>query len=228
MFYKSINLLNWVLSAFIGAASFSGCSEVKTQNEFMSDAINTENKTMDTATFGTGCFWCTEAIFQRLEGVTKVTSGYSGGSVTRPTYEEVCTGTTGHAECCQVIFDPSIISFTELLEVFWKTHDPTTLNRQGNDIGTQYRSAIFYHKEEQKKLAAELKQKVNESGAFENPVVTTIEPFTAFYPAEQEHKNYFNNNQGQMYCRFVIQPKVEKFEKVFKDKLKSRESARNN
>ena len=175
---------------------------------------------MDTATFGAGCFWCVEAIFQRLNGVEKVQSGYSGGHVKNPSYKEVCTGLTGHAEVLQIIYDPRVISFEELLEVFWKTHDPTTLNRQGGDVGTQYRSAIFYHSEEQKQLAETYKQKLNAAHVWDAPVVTEIVKFTAFYPAEEYHNNYFNLNGEQGYCRMVIAPKVEKFEKVFKSKLK--------
>lgn len=186
------------------------------------NAMTTENKTngLQVATFGNGCFWCTEAIFQRLNGVEKVVSGYSGGKVKNPTYKEVCSGLTGHAEVIQITYDPKRISFDELLEVFWKTHDPTTLNRQGADEGTQYRSAVFYHTDEQKQLAEEYKKKLDASGAFDNPIVTEITPFTAFYPAEDYHQNYFNLNGTQPYCSFVIQPKVEKFEKVFKSKLK--------
>lgn len=175
----------------------------------------------DTATFATGCFWCTEAIFQRLHGVIKVVSGYTGGAIPNPTYEEVCTGNTGHAECCQIIYDPAKVSYDELLEVFWKTHDPTTLNRQGNDVGTQYRSAIFYHNEAQKEKAVHYKKELDTSGAFNSAIVTVIEPFTVFYSAEGYHQNYFNDNSNQMYCRFVIVPKIEKFKKVFADKLKN-------
>jgi len=174
----------------------------------------------DTATFGTGCFWCTEAIFQQLEGVIKVSSGYSGGYTENPDYKEVCSGTTGHAECLQIVFDPAKISFDELLEVFWQTHDPTTLNRQGNDIGTQYRSVIFIHNEGQRQKAEHYKTALDKSGAFEKPIVTTLEPFTKFYPAEDYHQNYYLNNPGQGYCQYVIRPKVEKFQKVFKAKLK--------
>lgn len=178
------------------------------------------NTELETATFAAGCFWCVEAIFQRLDGVVSVTPGYSGGTVEKPTYKQVCTGTTGHAEACQIRFDPKKISYKDLLEVFWKTHDPTTLNRQGADVGTQYRSAIFCHNDEQLRLAQEYKKKLDESGAFDKPIVTEITPFTNFYPAEDYHRNYFNTNPGQSYCRIVIAPKVEKFEKVFKDKLK--------
>ncbi|MGL1889748.1 MAG: peptide-methionine (S)-S-oxide reductase MsrA [Reichenbachiella sp.] len=179
-----------------------------------------ESKEKDVATFGNGCFWCTEAIFQDIKGVTKVASGYSGGEVDNPTYKEVCNGTTGHAEVLQITYDPSVISFTELLEVFWKTHDPTTLNRQGNDTGTQYRSVIYYHNEEQKELSVKYKQKLDESGAFQDPIVTEITAFDKFYLAESYHQNYYNLNGSQPYCNFVIQPKVEKFRKVFADKLK--------
>ena len=176
---------------------------------------------LDTATFAAGCFWCVEAQFSQLKGVKSVTSGFTGGHVKNPSYEEVCTGTTGHAECCQIVYDSSIISFDELLEVFWKTHDPTTLNRQGNDVGTQYRSVVFYHTPEQKEKAEYYKKELDSSGAFKNPIVTAIEPYKNFYSAEAYHQEYYNSNPNQMYCRFVIMPKVEKFEKVFKDKLKS-------
>ena len=180
----------------------------------------TGNENLDTATFATGCFWCTEAVFQQLKGVKKVTSGYSGGHVENPTYKEVCTGLTGHAECIQLLYDPKEVSYDELLQVFWQTHDPTTLNRQGNDVGTQYRSAIFYQNEEQKKIAEGYKKELNEKKVFDNPIVTEIEPLKNFYPAEDYHQNYYNNNGDQPYCYFVIKPKLEKFEKVFKDKLK--------
>ena len=215
-------MINWIPAMMIGVISFSSsCAEQKNKNLIMNDEMTTNSKTMDTATFGTGCFWCTEAIFERLNGVVKVISGYTGGSVVNPTYEEVCTGTTGHAEACSIIYDSAVISYDELLEVFWKTHDPTTLNRQGNDVGTQYRSAVFYHSEQQKLLAEHYKAAINESGAYPNPIVTTIEPYSTFYTAEGYHQNYYNANPGQMYCRYVIQPKVEKFEKIFKDKLKA-------
>ena len=175
---------------------------------------------LDTATFGEGCFWCTEAVFQRLEGVVSVESGYSGGTVPDPTYEQVCTGTTGHAEVTQIMYDPSKISYDELLRVFWKTHDPTTLNRQGNDAGTQYRSVIFYHDAKQKELAENYKKELDASGAWKDPIVTEISPFKVFYKAESYHQDYYNNNTYKPYCMFVIGPKLEKFEKVFKDKLK--------
>lgn len=178
---------------------------------------------LDTATFGAGCFWCIEAVFQRLNGVETVKSGYSGGHVKNPSYKEVCMGTTGHAEVAQIVYDPKKISFDELLEVFWKTHDPTTLNRQGNDFGTQYRSAIFYHNDEQKKIAEAYKKKLNEQQVYPNPIVTEISALKEFYPAEDYHQNYYNLNGEQGYCRYVIQPKLEKFEKVFKDKLKDKQ-----
>ena len=171
------------------------------------------------AIFGNGCFWCTEAIFQQLKGVIKVTSGYSGGHVANPSYKEVCTGTTGAAECLYIEYDPSKISFEELLEVFWQTHDPTTLNRQGADSGTQYRSVIFYRNDEQRSIAENYMAQLDKSGSFSDPIVTTLEPFTIFYPAENYHQNYYNDNGGQGYCQFVIRPKVEKFKKQFKDKL---------
>lgn len=173
------------------------------------------------ATFGAGCFWCVEAVFQNLEGVEEVVSGYSGGKIENPTYKEVSSGLTGHAEVCQITFDPSVITYKELLEVFWKTHDPTTLNRQGNDVGPQYRSVIFYHNNEQKELAKTYKEKLNNSGAFNAPIVTEIESFDTFYTAENYHQDYYDNNTNQPYCTFVIKPKLEKFKKVFKDKLKS-------
>ncbi len=186
--------------------------------------ITDNHKMLDTATFGSGCFWCTEAIFQRLKGVEKVISGYSGGHVVNPSYEEVCTGSTGHAEVCQIIYDPAVISYDELLKVFWKTHDPTTLNRQGNDIGTQYRSVIFYHNEKQKDLAEKYKKELDKSGAYPKPIVTAIEPYKNFYKAEDYHQNYYSNNSNKPYCAFVIGPKLDKFEKVFKDVLKKKQT----
>ena len=173
------------------------------------------------ATFGNGCFWCTEAIFQQLKGVENVKSGYSGGHVVNPSYEEVCAKQTGHAEVLQITYDSTIISFDELLEVFWKTHDPTTLNQQGADIGPQYRSVIFYHNAEQKEKASLYKNALDEARIYSNPIVTAIEPFSNFYSAESYHQNYYNENgTSNGYCRLVITPKVEKFKKVFKDKLK--------
>lgn len=202
---------------------FAGISCGQRSAADTSKTMATEKKEqpgLEVATFGNGCFWCTEAIFQQLNGVEKVVSGYSGGKVKNPTYKEVCSGLTGHAEVIQITYDPNKISFDELLEVFWKTHDPTTLNRQGADEGTQYRSAVFYHNDEQKRLAAEYRKKLDASGAFDNPIVTEITAFTEFYPAEDYHQNYFNLNGTAPYCSYVIQPKVEKFQKVFKSKLK--------
>lgn len=171
------------------------------------------------ATFGNGCFWCTEAIFQQLKGVKKVTSGYSGGHVKNPSYEEVCRKNTGHAEAIEIVYDPNVISFDKLLEVFWQTHDPTTLNRQGNDVGPQYRSVIFYHTPEQKEKAELYKAELDKSGAWPNPIVTAIEPFKNFYAAEDYHQNYYKLNGKAPYCHFVIRPKLEKFEKIFKNDL---------
>ncbi len=200
--------------------SFISCAQQHPTKKIKPMTDTNNNIKTDTADFGEGCFWCTEAFFQRLNGVISVRSGYGGGHVENPTYEEVCDKTTGHAEVARIIFDPSIISYDELLEVFWKTHDPTTLNQQGADKGPQYRSVIFYHNNEQKEKAEKYKAALNKSGAWDKPIVTAIEPFKNYYPAENYHQNYYNDNQNQGYCRFVIQPKLEKFEKVFKAKLK--------
>lgn len=172
------------------------------------------------ATFGNGCFWCTEAIFTRLKGVEKAVPGYSGGHLDDPTYEEVCTGTTGHAESIQITYDPTVVSYDALLEVFWKTHDPTTKNRQGNDVGPQYRSVIFYHNPEQKRLAEDYKAKLETENIWGKPIVTEIVPFSKFWPAEDYHRNYYAKNPSAGYCRVVITPKIDKFEKVFKSHLK--------
>ncbi|HWB10209.1 MAG TPA: peptide-methionine (S)-S-oxide reductase MsrA [Pirellulales bacterium] len=172
------------------------------------------------ATFGGGCFWCSEAVFQQIKGVRSVVSGYSGGVIKNPTYEAVCTGQTGHAEVIQITFDPQEVSYPELLEVFWQTHDPTTLNRQGADVGTQYRSVIFYHNQEQKDQAEHYKKELDKEHAFRSPIVTEITEFSEFFPAEDYHQNYYNLHKGQDYCAAVIRPKVSKVKKVFKDKLK--------
>lgn len=172
------------------------------------------------ATFGSGCFWCTEAVFQQLKGVEKVVSGYTGGKLPNPTYEDICSGLTGHAEVIQLTFDPAVVSYAELLEAFWHSHDPTTLNRQGNDIGTQYRSVVFYHNDAQRREAEHYKQKLNGSGAFDAPIVTEISPAATFYPAEQYHQNFYNDNPRYGYCLAIIGPKLEKFRAAFKDKLK--------
>jgi peptide-methionine (S)-S-oxide reductase len=179
----------------------------------------------DTATLAGGCFWCTEAIFNRLKGVTSVVSGYAASNVENPSYEEVCSGRTGAAEAIQITYDPSIISYDTLLEIFWHTHDPTTLNRQGNDVGTQYRSAIFYQNDEQKQHALASKEALEKSGAYKKPVVTEIVPFTNFYPAEDYHKEYYDRNRSQGYCMFVIDPKVKKLLKEYKNVVKD-ENAR--
>jgi len=216
------------LVAFIFSVSLFSCKQKSSipvtliANNINSMSNESTDIKTETATFANGCFWCTEAIFQELEGVISVASGYTGGKTENPTYKEVCTGQTGHAECLQIVYDPAKISFDELLEVFWKTHDPTTLNRQGADVGTQYRSAIFYHNDEQKQKAEKYKTELNKSGAFDKPIVTEVTPFSKFYAAENYHQQYFENNENtNPYCRIVIRPKVDKFRKVFKEKLKS-------
>jgi len=175
---------------------------------------------METATLATGCFWCSEAVFRRLEGVKSVLPGYTGGRVDNPSYDDVCTGRTGHAEAAKIEFDPDVISFEKLLDVFWHTHDPTTLNRQGNDVGTQYRSAIFYHNEKQKEIAEKSKKEIGSSGVYRDPIVTEITPFKRFFVAEDYHKNYYEQNQDAGYCRFVIAPKIQKLFKNYKNDLK--------
>lgn len=183
-------------------------------------SAHAQPKKLQKAAFGMGCFWCSEALFQRLDGVVSVRSGYEGGQVANPSYEDVCSGTTGHAEVIEVTYDPLKIKYDELLEVFWKSHDPTTLNRQGADVGTQYRSVVFYHSDEQKQIAEKYKKELNDTKAFGKPVVTTINKASTFYVAENYHQDYFNKNGNQPYCRLVILPKMEKLEKVFKAKLK--------
>jgi peptide-methionine (S)-S-oxide reductase len=177
-------------------------------------------KEIEKATLGGGCFWCTEAVYLELKGVVDVKPGYSGGHVKNPTYKEVCNGKTGHAEVVQITFDPEVVSFSEILEVFFATHDPTTLNRQGNDVGTQYRSAIFYHSEKQKQTALKVIQLLEQDKVYNKPIVTEVTPFDTFYVAEDYHINYFARNKNQPYCQYVVAPKVEKFKKVFKEKLK--------
>lgn len=212
-----------ILTIFITIAMTLSLSCQQKTNKIYKDEntdMNDQNTKLDTATFGQGCFWCTEAVFERLKGVKSVVSGYSGGTVTNPSYEEVCTGRTGHAEVTQIIYDPKEITYEELLIVFFRTHDPTSLNRQGADVGTQYRSVIFYHNDKQKELVEFAKKKINEEKLYDKPIVTEISPLTKFYKAEDYHQNYYDNNPNQGYCTFVIAPKVEKFEKLFKDKLK--------
>ena len=180
----------------------------------------------ETATLGAGCFWCVEAIFQRLEGVQQVVSGYAGGVVENPTYQQVCSGVTGHAEVVQIAFAPEVISFDDLLYVFWRTHDPTTLNRQGADVGTQYRSAIFYHSDEQKAFAESSKFQTDASDLWSNPIVTEIVPLLNFFPAEVYHQNYYNLNPNQPYCQVVIHPKIRKFQDEFGEKLTDADRAK--
>ncbi len=178
---------------------------------------------LEKATFGTGCFWCTEALYESLDGVFDAVSGYEGGQKPNPTYNEVCSGTTGHAECVEVTYDPQKITYQELLEAFFRSHDPTTLNRQGADVGTQYRSVIYYHNDEQKRLAETAKTELDKAGAYNSPIVTEISAAETFYPAEAYHQSYFANNPNQGYCAFVIAPKLDKFKKVFGEKLKPTE-----
>jgi peptide-methionine (S)-S-oxide reductase len=211
-----------ILSVIISNGLVSCVDEASHKTEDFNNLSDKNLTNMDTATFGAGCFWCVEAQFQLLQGVISVQSGYSGGHIKNPAYKEVCNGTTGHAEVIQVVFDEKIISYDELLAAFWQSHDPTQLNRQGNDIGTQYRSVIFYHDEKQKELAEKYKKELNASGAWDKPIVTEISPVINFYKAEDHHQNYYNENGDQPYCSYVIQPKVEKFKKVFKDKLKTK------
>jgi peptide-methionine (S)-S-oxide reductase len=215
-----------LFSSTLFGISMLSCSQRETpgKTQFIQTgfAMSAENHaSFDTITFGSGCFWCTEAIFQQVPGVEKVTSGYSGGHVVNPTYEQVCEKNTGHVEVCQLVYDPAKVTVDELLEVFWQTHDPTTMDRQGNDVGPQYRSAVFYHNEDQRKKAEFYKSELDKSGSFDKPIVTVIEPFKNFYPAEDYHQNYYNNNSNQPYCYFVIKPKLEKFQKVFKSKAKN-------
>ncbi|MBT1703475.1 peptide-methionine (S)-S-oxide reductase MsrA [Chryseosolibacter indicus] len=206
----------YALAAFVLLAAVSCAQPKKQENKSMENS----SANLQTATFGSGCFWCTEAIFLEVSGITKVESGYAGGKVKNPTYKEVCSGLTGHAEVIQVQYDPKVISYEELLEIFWKTHDPTTLNRQGADEGTQYRSVIFYHNDEQKKLAEFYKKKLDDSKIFSAPIVTEISPYTTFYKAEDYHQNYYALNTTAPYCSYVITPKLDKFKKVFKDKIR--------
>ena len=187
---------------------------------FILNGIMEKNDTTEKATFGAGCFWCVEAIFERVKGVQSVVSGYAGGEVKNPTYREVSSGRTGHAEVIQITFDPDVVNYTELLEIFFRTHDPTTLNRQGADVGTQYRSLILYHHDKQRQLAEKTIRELDDADISKRPIFTQVEPFEVFYPAEDYHQEYYANNPEAGYCRMVIQPKVEKFEKVFREKLK--------
>lgn len=209
---------------FIFILSFLSCNlSAKEQKENEKISMNsTEQENLELATFGNGCFWCTEAIFEQLEGVYKVEAGYAGGAVKNPTYKEVCTGSTGHAEVIRLSYDPKQISYGELLDVFFNTHDPTTLNRQGADIGTQYRSAIFYHNDEQKAEAEKMIADLEKAEVFDDKIVTEITEVNNYYVAENYHQNYYNNNKNAGYCRAVINPKLEKFSKQYKDKLKKK------
>ena len=194
------------------------CDDYKAERVIEKIEIN--DMGMDTITLGAGCFWCVEAIFQDIKGVESVVSGYSNGSVKNPAYREVCTGKTGHAEVCQVVYDSEVVSLAKILEVFWQVHDPTTLNRQGGDVGTQYRSGIYYHNDSQKEVALSILSKLNADKVFDNAIVTEIEEIKSFYPAEDNHQDYFSSNGDQPYCRAVIRPKVEKFKKSFAEILK--------
>lgn len=185
-------------------------------------AQNKKTSNLETITLGGGCYWCVEAVYENLDGVKSVVSGFSGGKVANPTYEEVCTGTTGHAEVVQITYDKTVTDINEIFKVFFTVHDPTTLNRQGADVGTQYRSVIFYKNAEQKNAAESIIAELNKAKVYNSPIVTKVEPFKAFYKAEDYHQNYYANNKNQPYCKMVIQPKIEKFEKVFKDKLKKK------
>jgi peptide-methionine (S)-S-oxide reductase len=206
------------LLTLFAVTCLSACGQP--QNTKSKPTMSSSSDKLQTIYLGEGCFWCTEAFFQRINGVISVESGYGGGFVENPTYEQVCDKNTGHVEIAKIVFDPAIVPFKDILEVFWKTHDPTTLDRQGNDVGPQYKSVIYYVSEAQKTEALAYKEALDKSGAFDAPIVTTIEPFQNYYPAENYHQNYYNNNTNQGYCRFVIAPKLEKFEKVFKDKIK--------
>ncbi len=220
MMSKPLTGLPFIISNFLVALTLISCAQTDRFSSSFANVNSMTNIKTDTATLGAGCFWCVEAVFQQLDGVLKVTSGYTGGHVANPTYEQVCSKNTGHVEVAQIVYDPSKITFDELLEVFWKTHDPTTVDQQGNDRGPQYRSVIFYNSPEQKQKVQEYKADLDKSGAWSKPIATSVEPLKNFYVAEDYHQNYYNNNADQMYCRYVIQPKLEKFEKVFKDKLK--------
>ncbi len=214
-------MMKLFFASLIIAGAVAGCT-AKTQTNNMSSALMNISEKIDTATFGTGCFWCTEAVFEELKGVLKVTSGYSGGQVENPTYNQVTTGGTGHAECVQIQYEPEKITFEELLEVFFQVHDPTTLNRQGADVGTHYRSVIFYHNDEQKEKALFYKNNLNKNEVYDKPIITEVTPAAKFYVAENYHQEYYaNNKNSNPYCAVVIRPKLEKLQKVFASKLKN-------
>jgi peptide-methionine (S)-S-oxide reductase len=210
------------LTALISLFFITSCSRgVKYSVEQNIETMETNNVKLDTATFGAGCFWCVETLFEELQGVEKVLSGYSGGTAENPSYKDVTSGLTGHAEVISITFDSSIISYRTLLEVFWSVHDPTTLNRQGGDVGTQYRSVVFYHSEEQRVTAEEVKKEISEKNIWDDPIVTFIDPFDKFYVAEDYHQEFYNQNQDYPYCNVVIKPKVAKFRSKFRSLLKS-------
>jgi peptide-methionine (S)-S-oxide reductase len=211
--------ISLIFVLFLQAAS---CAQNAMDKPLPNSTTIMKDRNTETITFGAGCFWCVEAVFQQLKGVYSVESGYSGGQIKNPSYKEVCTGTTGHAEVCQITYDPGEITLEELLEVYWKTHDPTTLNRQGGDVGTQYRSVIFYHTEEQRQVAEDIKARLNNAKIWNDPIVTEIAPFTIFYMAEDYHQEYYFQNSSQPYCKLVITPKLEKFKKIFADKVKEK------
>lgn len=223
MFKTRISLVTLILLCGMVAVSCAQ-SEKKKKSYATSTALNENNADLantEIAIFGTGCFWCTEAVFETLEGIKKAESGYAGGHVSNPSYEQVTSGNTGHAECSRIYFDPKTITYKEMLEAFFRSHDPTSLNRQGNDVGPQYRSVIFYTTPEQKTIAEATILELNKSGAYANPIVTELSKAPTFYVAEDYHQNYFANNPEQSYCAYVIAPKLDKFKKVFKDKLKA-------
>jgi len=213
----------WLITAIMTAFATVACADPqdgKPPAPQQSIQRTADTGSMEITTLAGGCFWCIEAVFERLEGVQKVESGYSGGTKETADYKTVCTGTTQHAEACQITFDPSVVSFDEILHVFFGAHDPTTLNRQGNDIGPQYRSAIFYHSDEQRRIAESYIKQLTDAGTWTDPIVTQVVPYDAFYKAEDYHQNYYDQNGSQPYCAFVVRPKVEKFMKNFKDRLK--------
>ena len=219
---KNLKMTNaFVLGlVFIATACNGQKNEINTDLDDKRETLMEMKDNYEEATLGAGCFWCIEAMYDALQGVVAVESGYSGGQSTNPSYKEVCGGETGHAEVIRIVFDPEIISFADILEIFWTAHDPTTLNRQGNDVGTQYRSAIFYHSEEQKAVAEESLRVATESGLYDDPIVTEISELINYYAAEDYHQEYFENNPNQPYCSFVVRPKVEKFRKMYKERLK--------
>ncbi|HKK43502.1 MAG TPA: peptide-methionine (S)-S-oxide reductase MsrA [Bacteroidales bacterium] len=229
--YRPVSIYLLFLTGFMSILSLSACGETGSNRNIMEQEgksvtagdespVAFDSNANDTITLGGGCFWCVEAVYERLAGVVSAVSGFSGGNVKNPSYEEVCTGLTGHAEVVQIAFDTAKVSLDEILKVFFTVHDPTTLNRQGNDVGTQYRSVIFYRNNHQKEVATSIINALNKEKVYDSPVVTQVEPFTKFYKAEDYHQEYYDNNKNQPYCRLVIQPKLEKFEKVFKDRLK--------